>query len=73
MNISNREEAIAWPRALVRSTVKDNHWWGTDDNHALWSTTKTLYDPCPPGFQIPAAEIFKVFNLGSGTSASINI
>lgn len=69
-NISELSDALAWPHALVRHTGSTTHWWGTADNHALWSTTKTLYDPCPPGFQVPAADLFAVFNLSSGTSAS---
>jgi hypothetical protein len=31
---------------------------------ALWgtTTTKTVYDPCPPGFQVPSYAVFKVYS-----------
>ena len=35
-----------------------------------WSTTKTVYDPCPPGFFVPSHSIFTGFSHDGGTQTS---
>lgn len=48
-------DAIAQPLRLMYSSSDV----GLDGSKAYWSTTsKTIYDPCPPGFQMPALTIF---------------
>ena len=40
--------------------------------NAMWnSTTKTVYDPCPPGFRVPSANVFKVFSKTGATVESV--
>lgn len=28
--------------------------WTSDENDKYWDATKTMYDPCPPGYRVPA-------------------
>lgn len=28
-----------------------------------WYVVKTVYDPCPPGFKVPATAVFSIFNI----------
>ena len=45
------EESIANPRTLGHTD--DGDWMSTQDN-SLWSSSKTIYDPCPVGYKVPA-------------------
>lgn len=49
-------------------------WWGAGSaNTAFWSTTtKTLYDPCPPGYQLPAGTVFTGLSLTGGNITATN-
>lgn len=47
------EESIQNPTAYIKTggdSVKD---WNTASSTALWGTSKTEYDPCPPGYVVP--------------------
>ena len=37
--------------------VSNLDWMFTPD-YTLWSSTKTEYDPCPPGWRVPSASVF---------------
>ena len=59
--------------------VKDNLYSGNIWNNPNWnkSSTKSLFDPCPPGWTIPETEIFKVLfkvysMAGAGTEPNVN-
>ena len=58
--------AITNPLMLMRSTDAGT-WWDSSQNNLYWSTTgKTLYDPCPPGFMLPAmADVVTAVNVAS--------
>ena len=45
------------------------NWWNTTaGDYAFWgSGTKTLYDPCPVGYRLPSAALFKVFSMTPDT------
>ena len=52
-------ESIAHPRLLGHI---DNGNWMTTVDESLWSnTSKTIYDPCPPGYRVPARNTNKDF------------
>ncbi len=34
--------------------IYDNYGWLTETDHTLWGATKTMYDPCPPGYRVPS-------------------
>lgn len=45
------EESIANPRTLGHT---DNGDWNSTQDNSLWSSSKTIYDPCPVGYKVPA-------------------
>ena len=45
--------AIANPNVLY--TANNSAWYSETDD-GLWSGTKTIYDPCPAGYRVPATE-----------------
>ena len=59
-------EAIKNPTKMIHKSA--DHWWNDGNNHLYWNTAKTLYDPCPPGFQVPAIAVF----TGMTTDASLS-
>ena len=48
------DEAIAHP--TVFGSVKDGDWQTTTDNTRWSASSKTINDPCPPGYKIPYGE-----------------
>ncbi len=69
-NITAPGEAISNPLALCRTSSDGGTWFDTAVDY--WgsgsSTTKTIYDPCPPGFYIPNYGIFTGFSRTGETS-----
>ncbi len=72
------EYAIAHPMTFITNTtcvdaengdgVGD---WLYSSNNSLWSgTTKSLYDPCPYGWRVPAANDFDVLSLSAEEDAT---
>lgn len=66
-NITAPGEAISTPLALCRTSNDGGTWFDTSGTvPAYWGsgspTTKTIYDPCPPGFYIPNYGIFTGFS-----------
>ena len=47
---------VAHPLTFI-STSRNNGNWLEIPDHSLWASSKTLYDPCPPGWKIPAAYV----------------
>lgn len=43
-----------------------------EENEFLWANTKTLYDPCPVGYKVPALDAFKYFTTSGGYSTSFD-
>ena len=53
------EESIAHPRLLGHTNNSD---WVTPSDGSLWSNgSKTIYDPCPPGYRVPPRDTSKPF------------
>ena len=72
-NITAPGEAISNPLALCRTSSDGGTWFDTSGTvPAYWgsgsSTTKTIYDPCPPGFYIPYYGIFTGFRRTGATA-----
>lgn len=63
---NNIPEAIKNPTKMIH--VSANHWWYDGNNHLYWNTAKTLYDPCPPGFQVPTIAVFTGMTTGAPLS-----
>jgi hypothetical protein len=59
-------DAVANPRLLGHAN--DGNWM-TEIDETLWSDDgKTIYDPCPPGYRVPARNSTKPFWSGDLTS-----
>lgn len=61
-------EAIKNPTKMIHKSA--DHWWNDGNNHLYWNTAKTLYDPCPPGFQVPAIAVFTGMTTGASLSTT---
>lgn len=46
------------PMSFIYSDSDDGDWLATHDA-TLWSSTKTKYDPCPPGWRVPDETFWK--------------
>lgn len=65
---NNIPEAIKNPTKMIHKSA--DHWWNDGNNHLYWNTAKTLYDPCPPGFQVPAIAVFTGMTTGAPLSTT---
>lgn len=70
-------DAIAKPYGVLQLESNANSWFDVsslDYNEAtehLWnSSTKTVYDPCPPGFRVPPAKVFRTISKTGATVVS---
>ena len=68
-NISAPQDIITNPTKLFRTSSSGESWFDTSSVPDYWGSSKTVYDPCPPGFQLPAYTIFTGFSLTGGTAA----
>lgn len=72
-NITNPYEAIAQPTKLFRVEDQMTTWSSArvdDKNVPYWGETKTVYDPCPPGFKVPHWNIFTGLSLTGLTTST---
>jgi len=72
-NITSPCEAIAQPTKLFRQESQAATWSSArvDGNSVpYWGETKTVYDPCPPGFKVPHYNIFTGLSLTGATANS---
>ncbi|MBQ9641642.1 MAG: hypothetical protein IJV06_08785 [Bacteroidaceae bacterium] len=60
-DIASPAEAISNPTKMAQGWNPTADYWG--------GSAKTLYDPCPPGFQMPAGSVFSVFSM-TGTDTA---
>lgn len=74
---TNAGDAIAKPYGVLQLESNANSWFDVsilDYNEAtehMWnSSTKTVYDPCPPGFRVPPAKVFRTFSKTGETVVS---
>ena len=67
---SNKGDIISSPTKLFRTSSSGTSWFDTGSVPAYWASTKTVYDPCPPGFQLPDYSIFTGFSLTGATAAT---
>ncbi len=62
---NNLENAIRNPGVFYYGSASPYDWYigsSTDQNNALWGTTKTVYDPCPSGWKIAPGAAFNTFS-----------
>ena len=73
-NITHPYDVIAQPTKLFRRSDQMVTWLSTDADYAYWGdgSTKTVYDPCPPGFQVPHYSVFSGFSMTGATAGKTN-
>ena len=72
-NISNPWDVIAQPTKLYRIDDQMTTWSSARTNGnavPYWGDTKTVYDPCPPGFKVPNWNIFTGLSLTGNTNTN---
>ena len=70
-NITSPCEAIAQPTKLFRQESQAATWSSArvgGNSVPYWGETKTVYDPCPPGFKVPHWNIFTGLSLTGATA-----
>ena len=55
------EYSIQNPRTYIEGDGK--RWNSQENSFDLWSSTKTIYDPCPYGYKVPDKALFVPFRL----------
>lgn len=67
-------DAVSRPFGVLQCNDNANSWFNVASNdyaNAMWnSTTKTVYDPCPPGYRVPPASVFYGFSKKTGSNGS---
>lgn len=69
-------DAISNPFGVLQWETNPNSWFDVNNAdyataNAMWnSSTKTVYDPCPPGFRVPPARVFYVLSKTGTTIKS---
>lgn len=65
--------SISHPTTFIRNISSPNDWYCTNSsnrNDNLWSSTKSMYDPCPKGWRVPDGGSSGVWSKAFDTSAS---
>lgn len=67
--------AVKNPTAFINSTNQNHDWYYTggfltEDNR--WQSTKTIYDPCPPGWKVPTGGSGGVWSKATNTSGDFS-
>ena len=47
------EYSIQNPRCFIGGDINSSYDWLKSSDNDLWSSTKTIYDPCPAGWRVP--------------------
>ncbi len=74
---TNAGDAIGKPYGVLQLEGNPNSWFNVSsldyndaDEHMWNSDSKTVYDPCPPGFRVPPANVFRTFSKTGATVVS---
>ena len=63
--------AVEHPTTVIYSSSStDNDWVYTGKDNTLWQTTKTINDPCPPGWRVPDGGDDGVWSTAVGSHGS---
>ena len=56
-SIGSTDYATAHPTSFITTTRNTGNWNSSSNNNTLWTQTKTVNDPCPAGWRVPAAYV----------------
>lgn len=57
-NTGTVEYSISHPDTYLKYYYDDTNWDWNYEHSAKWSSTKTIYDPCPPGWKVMDSSCF---------------
>ena len=57
------------PTTFIRGTENSNYDWLNVKDNSLWQSSKTIYDPCPPGWKVPEGGIGGIWEKASGVTS----
>lgn len=63
--------SIAHPTTFLLNPTDPWDWYCTSDsyrNNSLWSSTKTIYDPCPAGYKVPTGGSSGIWAKAAGSA-----
>lgn len=66
------EYAVAHPTTFITYNGSNYDWYYTGSNstnNTRWTTSKTIYDPCPPGWKVPAGGSSGVWSKATGVTS----
>ena len=60
-------DVYKYPNVFIKTGVDDDAHkdWSTDHLNSLWGETKTVYDPCPPGYKVPSVGDGGIWNVNA--------
>ena len=61
------EDAIKNPTKFIKSSEGKD--WAEDPNNAYWSSSKSIYDPCPQGYIVPNRNTSALYWSGTNLDA----
>jgi len=67
--------AVKNPTTFIEENFKNYDWYYTGNSstdNTRWQSTKTIYDPCPPGWKVPTGSIIGVWSKAAGTSGEFS-
>ncbi len=65
--------ATKYPTTFITCDNANNYWYYTGDEtngHTRWQSSKTIYDPCPPGYHVPDGGDNGILSTAFGTSSA---
>ena len=67
--------AVAHPTTFIKNNSSNYDWYytgGKSTDNTRWQTSKTIYDPCPPGWKVPSGGSSGVWSKAVGSSSSFS-
>ena len=65
--------AVAHPTTFINGVSNtDYDWVFSSRDNTLWKSVKTIYDPCPPGWKVPAGGSSGVWSKAANTSSDFS-
>ena len=67
--------AVKNPTTFIEENFKNYDWYYTGNSstdNTRWQSTKTIYDPCPPGWKVPPGGSSGIWSKAVGSSSSFS-
>lgn len=67
-DFANIGDMALYPKNMGHCSSPKGAWSAVAPNVGFWNATKTLYDPCPAGYQLPEVAVFTGFSITGASS-----